>query len=121
MTEANLNALFSALRTVLLLIGAFLVQNGIGQSGAYKEIELLASAILIIGPGAWGIYAAITNLLKAHQDGVNAALKLVAAGKALDVNGNLIAPTPTTTPPLPATRASAHQIVETYGHEIGGG
>lgn len=115
MTESQLNGTLSALRTALLLVGAFLAKNGFEQSGLYANVELVASGILIIGPGVWGVYAAIMGILKAHAVGVQAGIDLTVSGKALAADGvTLVTANNGTTPPLPVTVATAQQIVKDF-------
>ena len=116
MTEAQHNGLLSALRAVLLLFGAWLAQNGDGQTGIYHDAEMTASAILIIGPAIWGIYAAVSNLFKAHAVGVQAGINLTVSGNALASDGKtVVAENNGATPPKPVTYATAQEIIANFG------
>lgn len=110
MTEAQLNGALSALRALLLALGVWAVQNGLSHTGWYEGVELGASALLIVGPTLWGVYAAVAGLVKAHQAGINAAFKLIESGKALDITG---AQVQVSAQLLPVTVTTAKQIMET--------
>ena len=115
MTQAQLNGLLSAVRTVLLLFGAFLAQNGYGHSDIYHQIEMVSSAILIIGPGVWGVLAAVSGLFKAHAVGVQAGINMTVQGKALAADGvTPVHANDGTTPPLAVTLATAAEIVKDF-------
>src|ERR1700678_2518277 len=118
--NAALNGVFSAARTMLVLFGTALAAHGMATSGLYFWVQFLAGSIMVIGPGIWGFYVAVTNALKTRQkvaQAVGAGINLVVAGKALASDGSvigLLGAGASSTPPLPVTMASAQKIVKDF-------
>lgn len=110
MTEAQLNGALSALRALLIAVGVWAVQNGLSHTGWYEGVELVASALLVVGPTLWGMWVAVAGLVKAHQAGINAAFKLIEDGKALDIHG---APIQVSATLKPVTAETTKQIMAT--------
>lgn len=103
--DHSMDAVFSAIRTLLIAIGGFLAMHGLTEkSHLYTWIELSASAVTIVGPAAWGVYVAI----KRRIDAQHAQTIAVQAGMAAAQNGNK------TTDPATVDRAKAKEIIATY-------
>lgn len=114
----NLNATLTAIRALLMAIGGVLLDKGLGNTAAYFWIETIAGSLFVIGPGIWGVYSSIVNWRKAAAVGSQATLNMVAAGKAVDQQGEPISQfSPDATPPKAVTVASVTAIVRDFGPE----
>ncbi|HEY1806083.1 MAG TPA: hypothetical protein VGG45_16535 [Terracidiphilus sp.] len=111
-SEPNINAVFSSIRSFLIVIGTVMAGNGLATSGAYKWVEIVAGSIMVVGPAAWGVYNAFANYIASRKKttaAVNATLHLATAGGVLvDRAGE----------PIPATDATAAQIVKSYAPSV---
>ena len=115
--NANVDALFSSIRSLLIVLGTILAGYGMTNTGWYFWIEAGAGSIMVIGPAAWGVYVAFTNLLKQRKAvavGVQSGINLVATGNALAADGAVISVNSGMTPPKPVTIKSAQEIVRNF-------
>jgi hypothetical protein len=117
-SDAQIDSALSALRAVLIAIGGWMASNGMGQSGAYRIVELAASAVMIVGPAVWGAYVAIMRVIqkkKAVTQAVQAGINLTVSGAALAADGkSVVSLNNGATPPLPVTDQTAAQIVKDF-------
>lgn len=107
--DASLNSIFSAVRSLLILSGTLLAAHGYGQSAVYQWVELGAGSCMVIGPAVWGVVTQIQqyrNKRKAVTRAVNAGMNLAASGQMIVRSDGT---------PLPATDATAAQIVKVLG------
>lgn len=85
MPDSNdaMQPVWSALRVLLITIGAGLADHGLEHSEAYKIVEMLSGSILIIGPAIWGVWVAIRNAqakAEVMRQGVAAGMIAGASG-----------------------------------------
>jgi glucose dehydrogenase len=66
-SDLAVQQLCSALRTLLILLGTVLAGHGLGDSGLYFWVELAAGGVMILGPGAWGVWNAYLNVVKTRK------------------------------------------------------
>ena len=111
-TIAAYSGVLAALAAVLVTVETWLGQNDLGTPEVLHWVKAIAAGIVPIG-GALGVaYAALIQLRVTY---VNAGLNLAASGNMVDRDGKPIPLSDAGTPPLPATPASAPQIVKDYG------
>lgn len=115
MNNANVSGLFSAIRILLIALGAFLAQNGLGHTGAYFWIEASAGGVMVIGPAMWEVWAAISNIIQAHAVGAQAGINMTTQGMALAADGKTpIGINNGATPPKAVTLETGAQIVANF-------
>lgn len=114
--DPNVNAILTNLSNLLKVFGGLLAANGFASSGLYFWSQLIAGAILVIGPAIWDTWNAIQNLRKAKAVGVAAGINLVHSGSAVSQDGESITSVgaPDAVPPKPVTLASADEIVKNF-------
>ena len=120
--EASINALLSSVRSFLLVVSPLLAAHGLASSGLYEWVQIIAGSIVTVGMAAWGIWVAISNVIKKRQAvavGVAAGINLTIAGKALAANGiTVVKANDGTTPPLPVTQTTAAAIVRDFAPAV---
>jgi hypothetical protein len=120
--DPNVAALFSAIRALLLAVGGVLFAHGLGSSGVYQGVELVAASIMTVGPLAWGVYVALHNIIernRAAANGVSAGINLTTSGQALALDGKtVVSINDGSTPPKPVTIATAQEIIKNFGPSI---
>lgn len=65
MTDQSLQPIFSALRYLLVTVGGILAANGFAQGGQY--VQIVAGAVIVVGPAAWGVWTAFKNYRTTHR------------------------------------------------------
>lgn len=111
----NLNATLSALRVLLITIGSVMADQGLAHSTAYSYVMMAAGSIMVIGPAVWAVWSSIVNWRKAASVGAQSTLNMVAANKAIDVNGNVVSQIgPDTTPFKPVTESTTVDIIKNF-------
>lgn len=121
--DPQINALLSAIRTLLVTLGTGLVSAGVltKESPVYFWIMTASGLVLVVGPAAWGVWVAVQHVMAvkaAATAGVNAGINLVVAGHALNTDGTTIAASPASKP-LPASNESAQSIIHDFGNGSG--
>jgi hypothetical protein len=114
--DPNISALLSALRALLIAVGAVLAANNLGHTGAYALVEASSGAVMVVGPAAWGVWVAISSLLRKREAQVtaaNAALAMVSAGEARTSHGVL--QDPPVVPLAPVSKETMPQILANFG------
>ena len=126
-SNSTVDGVFSAIRTALITVGAALVSGGVltKESPAIFWITFVSGSIMVIGPAIWGVVVAVQHALAVRQAraiGAQATLNMVAAGQALNANGDPIKVVSGTgdggTPPLPVTEKTAAEIVKNFAPAV---
>lgn len=114
--DPNLNAALGQVRVILLIVAGILADEGFGHTGLYKIILVAAGSVVALGSALWAFYNSLVNFRKARAVGVQAALNMVQAGKAIDVNGQVVSKIGAgTTPFKEATVKSSEEIIANFG------
>lgn len=112
------NGLLSAIRALLIAIGALMIGLRYGDTTAYKWVIEAAGATLVVGPMIWGVWSAGVQVYRAIAAGVQAGISMTVQGKAVTTDGaviNQFVATEDATPPKPVTVESAKRIVADFG------
>lgn len=114
--DASVTAIFSSVRSLLIVLGTMLAGKGMTDTGLYFWVETIAGSIMVVGPAAWGVYNAITTFIENRKkvtQAVQAGVNLAVTGNALMRNtGNGMAT------PVPVTTASAKAIIKEFSDPV---
>lgn len=111
----NLNALLTAVRTLLLVVGGIMAKEGFEHSTIYSVVMILSGSIMVLGPAVWGVWSSFSNWRKASAVGVAAGINMTIRGKALAEDGTtVVSAFDGATPPKPVTIATAAEIVKDF-------
>lgn len=109
--DANLNSIFSAIRSLLIVAGTALAAHGLGGSHLYDWIQMGAGSTMVVGPAVWGVISAVQNYRKKKA----ALVQGVNAGMALAASGNMLVKPDGT--PVQATSETAPVIAKVFAPE----
>jgi hypothetical protein len=109
----NVLAFFSALRGVLIAVGAAMVSLNMGQTHYYGLVMQASGLVMVVGPLLWAVFEKLVTLKKTLAAAVQAGIDLVMSGEAVDKEGKPISSLdPDAAPPRQVTVASAAQIIK---------
>lgn len=117
MTPNNpqLNTLLSALRVLLLVIGAVLARDHMDGTSLYHYVMLAAGCVIDVGAAAWALYVASVGFLRTRAAAVQAGINLVSQGAALTANGAVVDRLDGSTPPKLVTLVTSEEIIKNFG------
>jgi hypothetical protein len=114
-TDASMESLKSALRSLIIAVGFGLSGYGLVS---HDNVMIFASVGPPVAAAAWGVYEAWQKVKQKRADqakAVAAGINLVVAGQAITDNGKLIqVANPDLTPPKAVTETSAQQIIKNF-------
>lgn len=110
----QMNQFFSALRVLLIAVGAIMAKEGWEHTTIYSYVMIASGAVMVVGPAIWGVWSAGANWWKAAAIGTQSGINLVLSGKALAADGKtLVSQIGTgTTPAKPVTIETTKEIVQ---------
>lgn len=106
-SEAAVNAAFSSIRSLLLVLGTVLAGKGLTDTGLYFWVETIAGGIMVVGPAAWSAYLAVSRVWQTREAQRMGVASGLAAGQA-----GVGAVSPQT-----LSHSDAAEIVKTYSPE----